>query len=380
MLHLQTGDSHLKQLHNTHMAALTFAVCVNCSVAMPVLDNSAAVASGPDASTLMAFYSVSLATSPVGTAEDKAVWLAKVQGLIAQAPAWLQQKVLASKTRAEFAANLAILQSMQTDTLENGLTAVKRTASAKVSAQGLGRDNEGQSNNLVYTALAPCRIMDTRNASVASGLQGPIAGNSLKQIPGYITAGLNWGQYGGAAASDCGLNSTAGKNISAVAIVITVLDPNFSAYLGVSDSNDLSSVLDHVALNYTARQGLSTMYIVPQISGNAIYFAMPTGLSANIIFDVVGYFATSQAIALECSNQTSRVAGGRYVRAETPACTPGLTVTGGSCVWEGEYSGGDYPTLHASATFFLIGWRCQGTSSSDLNLIATAICCRVPGR
>ncbi len=107
----------MNQGHKTWMAAVAFALCTNAAVAAQVPQRRAR--GGPDASALMAFYGVSLATSPVGAAEDKAVWMAKVQGLIAQAPAWLQQNVLASKTKAEFAANLAILESMQKGTLES---------------------------------------------------------------------------------------------------------------------------------------------------------------------------------------------------------------------------------------------------------------------
>ena len=92
------------------MAAVAFALCANAAGAAQMPSDGAG---GPDASALMAFYGVSLATSPANAVEDKAVWMAKVQGLIAQAPAWLQQNVLASKTSAEFAANLAILESMQ---------------------------------------------------------------------------------------------------------------------------------------------------------------------------------------------------------------------------------------------------------------------------
>ncbi len=101
---------------------------------------------------------------------------------------------------------------------------------------------------LVYKPLEPCRIMDTRSATLASGVQGPIAGNSLKTLPGFVTAGQNWGQYGGSAASDCGLTSPPGASINAVALVATILNPNFDAYLGISDVNDLSTVLSNVAL------------------------------------------------------------------------------------------------------------------------------------
>ncbi len=69
----------------------------------------------------------------------------------------------------------------------------------------------------------------------------------------------------------------------------------------MGDIATLASTLSTVALNYTHGQGLSTLYIVPQtVSGNIIYFAMPARLSANVIFDVVGYFAVSQVTKLEC--------------------------------------------------------------------------------
>ena len=120
----------------------------------------------------------------------------------------------------------------------------------------------------VYTPVEPCRIMDTRNATLASGVQGPIAGGALKQIPGFVSLGwqLDAIRPAGNAPSDCGLTNPPGTSIKAVAIVITILNPNFDAFLGVSDVNNLTTTLSTVALNYTHGQGLSTMYIVPQIA------------------------------------------------------------------------------------------------------------------
>jgi len=43
----------------------------------------------------------------------------------------------------------------------------------------------GDASNLVYKPLEPCRIMDTRNATAGSRVQGPIVGGSLKQIPAH---------------------------------------------------------------------------------------------------------------------------------------------------------------------------------------------------
>src|SRR5450432_3451187 len=92
-----------------------------------------------DAATLLQFYPTPLSTSPVGAIEDKAVWLAKVQGLIAAAPALLRQSMLASTTRQEFAANLTLLQQLQKGTLDEGIVAAKSVAkSGKVAAKDSG--------------------------------------------------------------------------------------------------------------------------------------------------------------------------------------------------------------------------------------------------
>ena len=375
----------MNQGHKTWVAALAFALCANAAVAIPVPTNDGA-AGGLDASALMAFYGVSLATSPVNAVEDKAVWMAKVQGLIAQAPAWLQQNVLASKTKAEFAANLAILESMQKATLESGATAVKSAAAGSVKAKGVIDPNLGSGpSDTVYTTLQPCRIMDTRNASGASGVQGPLVGNTLYHIPGFITTGLNWSQYGQLAPlSDCGLNSSAGANIWAVAIVITILNPNFDAYLGVSDTNNLTTVLSNVALNYTRGQGLSTLYIVPQtVVGNQIYFAMPAGLSANLIFDVVGYFAVSQATALQCVQSTLvtvNIPNGGTINFNSNACPAGFTEVSITCRAHDIFGGTQWTGSGLRADSQTAD--CQGVNASgsaqDYNAAKT--CCRVPGR
>src|SRR5450755_1391530 len=100
------------------------------------VDNAAYGAAPADAATLMQFYPTPLATSPVGAIEDKTVWLAKVQGLIAAAPPLLRQSILASTMRQDFEANLTMLEQMQQGTLQRGVTAAKSVArSGKVAAK-----------------------------------------------------------------------------------------------------------------------------------------------------------------------------------------------------------------------------------------------------
>ena len=81
------------------LAALVLVTNVALGVTMNAGDSRDVPAGGPDAVVLMQFYPTPRATPPVGASEDKAVWLAKVQGVIAAAPPLLRQSMLASTTK-----------------------------------------------------------------------------------------------------------------------------------------------------------------------------------------------------------------------------------------------------------------------------------------
>ena len=358
----------MNRAHRIGMAAMVAAMAVAANLA---------VAATPSALSLTRFYPTSLPSSPGGKVDEPEIWFAKVQGMLNAAPLLLQQSLLNSQTSAEFNANIALLQQMQEGLLKQG----GRDVRASVAPGRVGAKALGDASNLVYKPLEPCRIMDTRIASGGSGVAGPITGNSLKLIPGFVTAGSNWGTYGGNASGDCGLANPPGAAIHAVAIVITILAPTFDAYLGVSDVNNLNTVLSNVALNYTHGQGLSTMYIVPQIATNFIYFALPAGLSAQLIFDVVGYYVLSDATALQCTQQSSApvaIAAAGTGNATSPACASGYTLTGGSC---DSTSTAMYLASH-EANGGNTTWFCSAsnTGGGSANLTATANCCRVPGK
>jgi hypothetical protein len=80
----------------------------------------------PSASALLRFYPARLASTPTGMVEDRDVWLAKVQGLMAGAPPMLQQSLLQSQTAWEFAANVALLQQMQEGSLKQNAARIQR--------------------------------------------------------------------------------------------------------------------------------------------------------------------------------------------------------------------------------------------------------------
>ncbi len=372
--------------------SIALGACVATAASLPDNTSVAGDAGATDAASLTRFYPSPLATSPVGAIEDRAVWLAKVWGLIGAAPPLLRQSMLASTTRQDFEANLTLLEQLQQGTLQKGVVATKSLAkSGKVATKDSGSKLEPNLGSgpadTVFTTLEPCRIMDSRSATVASGVQGPLGGNLLYQLPGFIGIGSNWGNFGGNATSDCGLNGSAGPNIWAVALVITILNPNFDAFLGVGDKNTLTATLSTVALNYTHGQGLSTLYIVPQtVSGNIIYFAMPAGLSANVIFDVVGYFAVSQATKLDCqypvASGSGTVADGGDILLVLPQCAAGYAVTGHAC------DSTDYesrvPLISSGNMFDLFSYCAWVNNTGHIvnaaQFAATTVCCRIPGR
>jgi len=97
--------------------------------------------------------------------------------------------------------------------------------------------------------------------------------------------------------------------------------------------------------------------------------------TSHYVADIVGYFATPQATAVECMNTVAGsvvLTTGTTGFANAPACPAGHTMTATNCV-------------STSFDVFLSsvgGGTCAGrnTNAASQTLSATATCCRVPGR
>lgn len=359
-------------------AGIALVIALVASVAsaapLPAIEDGRGVAAVPDAAPLARFYPTPLFSSPAGIVEDRQVWVAKVQGLVANAPSLLQHSLLTSQTARDFATNVDLLEQMQDGLLKRGALDLQRQAPSGV----LTPKTVGNAANLVYRALTPCRIMDSRFATSGSGVQGPLSGATLYQVPGFLVTGDTYQQYGGSN-TDCGLSGPpGGGSVKAIAIVITILAPNFDAFLGVSDINNLSTVLSTVALNYTHGQGLSTLYVVPQDIVNIVYFAMPAQLVAHLIFDVIGFYDTSDATALQCATTTPTTLSftGSNGSLNSGACPAGYTKLSVACR-TAAFNTARYATIGVSSG----GSDCEATDAGGgTTLSATATCCRVPGK
>jgi hypothetical protein len=201
--------------------------------------------------------------------------------------------------------------------------------------------------DLLYTPVAPCRILDTRRAS-AAGLPSPLVGATL--YPFKFTTATSFIDYGGSTGA-CGI--PAATEVKAVVLSIFLLQetwfPNFSSYASIADTNDVSVVLQNAVMNFNALEAGNTSAILRTGgSGDQLFIAMPTGLRANFTIEIAGYFTapTRTGDGLRVTNINSispNVINGAAVNSVL-AGVRGATIAGGGVADQGdpEY-GGDAP-------------------------------------
>jgi hypothetical protein len=218
-------------------------------------------------------------------------------------------------------------------------------------------------NDLAYTPVAPCRILDTR-VSV-----GAIAANSTRSFVAINAA--NFSSQGGSA-TNCG---TLGINATAVAINLTAVTPSGAGYATAYPFNTTQPLASSV--NYTAGAIVNNALIV-QIPNplSSFDFTLYTFAQSHYVADIVGYFAPPVATALQCVTTAKTTVdlspNGGTGNAFAPACASGYTQTGTNC----ETSSWLTPIVYAS------NGTCSARNgdSSTQQVQASRVCCRVPGR
>src|SRR6266536_6506332 len=153
-------------------------------------------------------------------------------------------------------------------------------SSALMHTKSLGDTGD----DLVYTPVVPCRILDTRNgttppynAQMVGGSDFPVAANLANFAPQ------------GGSATNCSLPSGAGA-FAAIAVTLTVLNPNFDAFLAASSSSDFAILTQSVVMDFSANKGLANTAIVPVDGTVKFYLGMPAQVTTHVIADAVGYF------------------------------------------------------------------------------------------
>ena len=243
----------------------------------------------------------------------------------------------------------------------------------------------------VYIPVAPCRVVDTRNAG------GPITAGETRNYLYYATSGtFTWSNQGGTpgmAGTACPATVNPDGTVPAAAMVtVTVVSPsaagNWIIWGGASPKPTIS------ALNWNAGDIKANTTIIPAgghagvgPGGAVLDFAVgyngPSG-RAHFVADVVGYFVENRATALQCYEtavQSLAIGSGASRTVGAPACPAGYALTGGNCdsdsytanTFDAQYYIGPFPQAHWTCTY-------HNSSGATSTIYASSICCRVPGR
>lgn len=225
--------------------------------------------------------------------------------------------------------------------------------------------------DLSYTAITPCRIVDTRVAG------GVIAANDTRSFKAINSA--NFTAQGGSA-TDCG---TLGVNASGVAINITAVTPSVAGYATVFPFGVAQPLASSV--NYTAgaivNNAIVTSIPNPLQSSD---FTVYTFAQSHYVIDIVGYFAPPVATALDCTETfvSQTVAANATFDIDIPNCAAGYTITGAGCRTPG-FNQADWAIngLYRPSPGVMDAY-CSGQNKTagNITVTGTARCCRVPGR
>lgn len=223
--------------------------------------------------------------------------------------------------------------------------------------------------DLVYTPVPPCRIVDTRVA----GAGGPIPAMTSR---GFLTWGLTSYAGSGGSASDCGMQD---QHPTTVVFNVTAVRPAGAGYATVY-SGALASPPFAASINYTAGATVNNSVLTDINPGTAIDFKIYTFATSNYVVDLVGFYDNPYATALDCvtlPGEEITIGPNSVAGATSPLCATGFTQTSLNC---DSSSSATILTGQRAESFSEPRCRFKNTGSSDVIVIASTRCCRVPGR
>ena len=233
------------------------------------------------------------------------------------------------------------------------------------------------SGDLVFTAVTPCRIIDTRLAT--GGFAGRIAANTGKQFSVNL---VDFTAQGGSATA-CGMPTA--FDVSGVAINVTSTDQTGLGNIAVIECG--GGVPTVSLLNYAPGvNGANAAAVSSAIGcslGGDIYIRSNNSAS-HVIVDIMGYYAAPVATAIQNTRVETTVACAAGASCSlTATCPAGYGLTGGGAsvlaftagfdiIWDSPSTGDATPNA----------WLCQAQNNSGASrtLACSAICARVPGR
>jgi hypothetical protein len=245
---------------------------------------------------------------------------------------------------------------------------VLATGRAEPTTRGLAPNSLGQNfQDLVYTPVTPCRIVDTRNA-----VAGALAGGAVRL---FDVDSSSFTAQGGSSAG-CGIPLGVAQAVTMTIVAVQPAGPGFLTAFGLT-AQPLASVL-----NYAGNDVIADTAIIPVVPGGGDDFALFSHATTHVVVDVLGYFAASTATRLDCTTVQSDVVAVplNELTVVDALCGPGRAATGGGYdVAEATIA---FPGLFVTTSPLANGWRAvvENQTSGPRSIVTLARCCRVPGR
>jgi hypothetical protein len=227
--------------------------------------------------------------------------------------------------------------------------------------------------DLVFTPVDPCRIVDTRFSGA-----GAITGGSSR---GFYAWGFDDFASQGGSATDCGGLSQQAPQ--AIVVNVTVVSPAALGYATLYPATAASVPTAATLIYPSAGAIISNGATVTLGTIDNDDFRIFSEKTAQYVVDIVGYYDFPHAMELDCSSKAaSWVVAGSATFDHTLACNAGFTLTGAGCTTAG----------HNDASWSVNGLftngvdeveaGCSGTNltASQITVSGTAQCCRIPGR
>lgn len=261
--------------------------------------------------------------------------------------------------------------------VSSALLALLTTISSPAFAQ-LG----SLSSDLVFTPITPCRIMDTRNPGIKSGML--LAGTTRA----FNGRAASFAHQGGNSVNCNTLNTT---DQAAIVLNVTVVSTGSPGYITAFPADATQPVTSTLNFGASGVTGNNATLKLSQ-AGTGDEFKIYSTSNVDVIADIVGYYAKPVATAMDCINVLSAGVdlppAGLGQAIYSPQCSAGYTVMSGGCFRTSGTSGGYHntyafgPTSSSNLTnpsAFYCGM--QNTHPTDTsNVTALARCCRIPGR
>lgn len=248
-----------------------------------------------------------------------------------------------------------------------GVPSARKVQEAAIQALG------STTSDLVYTAVTPCRVVDTRVAG------GVIAANSSRNfVVVSISSGTGFAFQGGSS-TDC---NVAAIGASAVALNVTAVQPANVGFATVWKSGETRPLA--AAITYNAGQLISNLVVtgIPNPLG-LTDVSLYSSAQSHYVVDIVGYFSPPQATSFDCTStsvQSFTINAGTINFFNNPTCPAGYRATTPYC-WTasgGVYSQGSGYNANAAGNATFCSW--QNTTASNQTVFGGNVCCRVPGK